>query len=145
MASLRLAGVEMWRRLFLLTCIVIGTSPAATADQAQPSRQFCGALIHHWNLCSLEAQLVAEGGKANPDDCQARFPKDTRPYYDKALKSSPNDKAKSMVKDIYAYSLSSVSGLTPTDGELKIAYENRIDTPKRKIDEMCDRLLLEIE
>ena len=78
-------------------------------------------------------------------ECSEKKIINSKEYYFKAKKFvNKNNKATSMIKDYYAYWVTSMRGIMPENQELELLYEQRIANDDRKLDEMRNRIKLEL-
>lgn len=101
-------------------------------------------------MAILESKIYGVSIKSSSLDktsnCSSAIIKDSKKYYDDAIKFlNKNDKVISMVKDYYSFWIPFVSAIRPNDGELEHLYSQRIANDERKIEEMSNRIKLELD
>lgn len=113
----------------------------------QSKQDFCNFLVGMIILRS-ENNLKLENGKKpqTPLECANEAKETIKEDYKKAIEfTKRNEKVSSMVKDYYAFWITSMDSIVPEHDELKFRYKERIAQDNKKLLEMSNRIKLELD
>jgi len=123
---------------FLIILLICSNSFAE--EKSNPADQFLAITYLSRYTCKLTI------GASEISECSEKKIINSKEYYFKAKKFvNKNNKATSMIKDYYAYWVTSMRSIMPKNQELELLYEQRIANDDRKLDEMRNRIKLELE
>lgn len=133
--------------IFITMFIVTGIA-FAEDKKTNPLKLFLAETYVKYFTCKLEAQAGLMQGKTLEESlsCINQYKDEEKKSYKEAKKYLSNNKsAISMLKDYYAYWIASMDSIVPQGEETITAYENRLEFKLGKLNELSERLKLEVE
>ena len=108
--------------------------------------KFLGMTYIYHKLCSLSVDIFLNSSSTmeKPTKCIDESKKSAKKDYSELIDTiNKNEKVNSMVKDYYAFWITSMDAIIPVNDELKFRYKERIDQDRKKLSEMSERIKLE--
>lgn len=125
-----------------LIILLICSNSFAKEKQENPVPFFLAVTIMSRDICKLTAESNTYSAISESISKGIEEPKK---YYVESTKFLiKNKKATSMIKDYYAYWITSMRAIMPENQELELLYKQRIANDDRKLEEMRNRIRLEL-
>ena len=140
------------RLLFITCCAAIisftNIVHGDTAISSDPVKTPVGALVSDMRfamlMCEMQAATASLQGKLDYS-CRDEYLKSIKPVYAAAADSlAKNKPALGMLKDLYAYWITTITTINPSASELRVQYQARTKEREAGVNERINRLLLEI-
>lgn len=133
------------RSQFLIgICISLLVFVTHAAEPKTPVGKFVSDANFALVICRIKAETNAMKGMVDYS-CSHEQEEAIKPSYHAAAKSLAKNKvALGMLRDLYAYWITTITTVTPSIDELKIQYGARMKERETGVKERIDRLLLEI-